>query len=427
MTETRRRPRVVEAVLWLPQNRNLFVFWTGQVVSNFGDRVHWLVVGLLVIELTGSAFQTGLYYALTVIPEVLLGFFAGVVADRANRRALMASMDFVRVALVATIPIMAATGTLRVEYLYGVVVALAICNVFFDTASGAFIPQIVPKADLPAANGALMLAVQSAMVMGPLAGGFLAGTVGMANALWFTSVGYLVSAVSVLAVRTTQPAPSETVRRRVRDDLIAGMRYSMAHAAVRAISLKSLGVNLGLGASITMALFHFRHNVGLDTAAMGAAFGAAGAAAVAGSAVGAALGQRLGIARAGTFAQYLTVLGMVVLALVASFWGLAAGYVLVAFGVTVANVNYNALRQTVVADEMQGRAWAFERTVSLSSFPVGTLLAGGVAQLTSPQFVFLAAATVVFIAATYAWYGGLRDALAVPAADRPQHAAGGRS
>jgi MFS family permease len=421
MTEARRQPQVVKAVLWLPQNRNLFVFWVGQVVSNFGDRVHWLVVGLLVIELTGSALHTGLYYALTVIPEVLLGFFAGVVADRVNRRSLMASLDFVRVGLVATIPIMYATGALSVQFLYGIVVALAVCNVFFDTASGAFVPQIVPKQDLPAANGALSVAVQGGMVIGPLAGGLLAATLGLANALWITSAGYLVSAVSLLLVRTTQPVPAEATRRSARDDLVAGMRYAMLHPAVRAISLKSVGVNLALGASITMALFHFRHNIGLDTAAIGAAFGAAGAAAVAGAAAGAALGRRLGIARAGTFASYLSVVGIVVLALVASFWGLAAGYVLVAFGVTVANVNYTALRQTVVTDEMQGRAWAFERTVSLSSFPIGTLLAGVAAQLTSPQTVFLTAAAIVFVTVTYAWYGGLRDAMATPA-ERPEAA-----
>ncbi|MDR5698191.1 MAG: MFS transporter [Armatimonadota bacterium] len=419
MTEPRARPRVFQALLWLPQNRNLFVFWTGQVVSNFGDRVHWLVVGLLVIELTGSALQTGLYYALTVIPEVLLGFLAGVVADRANRRALMASMDFVRVGLVATIPLMAAAGFLRVEYLYGVVVALAVCNVFFDTASGAFIPQIVPKEDLPAANSALLLAVQSAMLLGPLAGGSLAATLGLANSLWITSGGYLVSATAMLLVRTTQPASTEADRRGVRDDLAEGLRYALSHPAVRAISFKSLGANLALGASITMAMFHFRHNVGLDTPAMGVAFSAAGAAAIAGAATGAALGRRLGIARAGTMASYLEVAGMVVLASVASFWGLAVGYVMIGFGVSVANVNYSAARQTVVSPEMQGRAWAFERTVSLASFPIGTLAAGVVAELTSPQLVFLAAAVVVFVAATYAWYGGLRDAFAGPA-QRPQ-------
>lgn len=398
-----------DVVLWLPRNRNLFVFWSGQLLSNLGDRIHWLAVGLLVVELTGSALQTGVYYALVNVPEVVLGFVAGTVADRVNRRLLMASMDTARAALVALIPLLAATGHLRIEAVYGIVVALAVCNVFFDTASGALIPQIVAREELASANSALSLNRELAFLVGPAVGGVLVSTWGTAQALWTTAAGYAASALAVSAMRVSQEprAPVQEARGFIRD-LVEGVRYGFGVAVVRAISAKSLLANWAWGASIAILIYHFRANVGLRPQEIGLGFTAVGIASVTGAAAGAGIGRHLGWARAATWVTFLGVVGLAVLAFVPTFWGLALGGALAGFTLPVANINYTALRQSVVPQEMQGRAWAFERTVSLASYPLGNLFGGVLAQVLSAPAVFVLCSLLLALSALVGWFGGLR-------------------
>lgn len=402
-----RRVRLVFS--WLPRNRNLWVFWSGQLVSNLGDRVHWLAVGLLVVELTHSALQTGVYYALVNVPEVVLGFVAGTVADRVNRRVLMASMDAVRAGLVALIPLLAAAGSLRIEMVYGVVVALAVCNVFFDTASGALIPEIVPREELASANSALGLNREFAFLVGPALGGLCVSAWGTAQALWITTAGYLLSALAVAMIRTPVRADQPTGRSRFWQDLAEGVRYGLRIPVIRAISAKSVLANLAWGASIAILIFHFRTNVGLGPQEIGLGFAAIGAASVTGAAVGGGVGRRLGLARAATSVAFLGVLGLWVLASVPSLLGLVIGGALAGFTIPVANINYTALRQSVVPPQMQGRAWAFERTVSLVSYPIGNVLGGGLAQQVPAPAVFVTCGVLLALSALVGWFGGLRE------------------
>lgn len=401
--------RVRDVILWLPRNRNLFVFWSGQLVSNVGDRIHWLAVGLLVVELTGSALQTGVYYALVNVPEVVLGFVAGTVADRVNRRLLMASMDTARAVLVALIPVLALTGHLRIEAVYGIVVALAVCNVFFDTASGALIPQIVAREELASANSALSLNRELAFLVGPAVGGVLVSTWGTAHALWTTAAGYAASALAVTAMQVPpgKQGPAEEARGFV-GDLVEGIRYGFTVPVVRAISAKSLLANWAWGASIAILIYHFRANVGLRPQEIGLGFAAVGVASVTGAAAGASIGRYLGWGRGATLVTFLGVLGLLVLASVPSFWGLVLGGALGGFTIPVANINYTALRQSVVPQEMQGRAWAFERTVSLASYPLGNLFGGVLAQLLSAPAVFVLCSLLLALSALAGWFGGLR-------------------
>ncbi len=89
----------------LTHNRNFWLLWVGQFISQMGDRLAMVAFPWLVYRSTGSALSTGAVLALYTLPYVLFGAFAGVIViDRLNKRSVMVAADVLRAALVLLVP-----------------------------------------------------------------------------------------------------------------------------------------------------------------------------------------------------------------------------------------------------------------------------------------------------------------------------------
>src|SRR6266571_1398594 len=89
----------------LSKNRDFRVFLSGQGLSAIGDAVTFTALPLLVLALTGSGLAMGVVGILQAVPDLLLGLFAGALADRLDRRRMMLWSDVGRAILTALIPI----------------------------------------------------------------------------------------------------------------------------------------------------------------------------------------------------------------------------------------------------------------------------------------------------------------------------------
>src|SRR5436309_2821275 len=88
--------------LW--KDRAFVLFWGGRAVSLLGTAITGVVLPILVYRLTASALLTSLLATLEVLPYFLFGLFAGEIADRINRRWLMATSDILNALLLGSIP-----------------------------------------------------------------------------------------------------------------------------------------------------------------------------------------------------------------------------------------------------------------------------------------------------------------------------------
>ena len=119
---------------WLSQEP-AFRRWVGaEGVSLVGSAVTTVVLPLVVYEATGSAAQTGLLFALRVVPYLLFGPIAGPIADRGNRRLLIIGGNVAEGVLAATIPLAHLLGVLTVAQIYAVGLLSATVFVFSDAA-----------------------------------------------------------------------------------------------------------------------------------------------------------------------------------------------------------------------------------------------------------------------------------------------------
>jgi len=134
----------------LPQSKNLWrhadflKLWSAQAISVFGTELASLAYPLTaILVLDASVFQIGILQACGGASGVLVGLFAGVIADRFPRRPLLIAADLSRAALAATIPIAAFLGVLRIEQLYVVAFLAGAFNILSLVAGMSFLPALV--------------------------------------------------------------------------------------------------------------------------------------------------------------------------------------------------------------------------------------------------------------------------------------------
>ena len=152
----------------LPPYRRLF---TAVSISNVGQQMTSVAVGIQVYELTHRSFAVGLVGLFQLVPLVALGLFGGAMSDSYDRRriGLFSAMGMTTVS--ALLLGQAVAGNQRVWLLY---LLVALSSAFFavgNPARQSIIPRIVPRDRLPAANSLSMLSWNIGFTLGPLLGG----------------------------------------------------------------------------------------------------------------------------------------------------------------------------------------------------------------------------------------------------------------
>lgn len=405
----------VSAERAVPRAWRWYAYMAGQAISNLGDQIAQLALGLLVVDLTGSALLTGLMGTFWALPNLGLSLVAGTFADRVDRRRLMLAMDGVRLVLVALVPILAALGQLAVWHLFVLAFALSSLDTFFDTAALAMLPELVEKRRLGTANGHLYTMQAGTGIVGPALAGALVTAIGTAESLWVDSASYLFSAASLLLIgfgTRLGRAALDTARASATfwQDLVEGLRYTLAQPVLRAIGGMMFIVNIGNTAAYAILLFHARAVLGLSAEVIGIAFSAGTVGFLLGSLVASRLGARFGRARTAMSGNAVGALGLVCWALSTDATLIAIGGVLRGINGPLVNVNTFTIRHETVPPHLLGRVFAVARFLAWSANPLAAALGGIAAERLGTPPVFLAAAVVVLLGATFGWFAGLRKA-----------------
>lgn len=358
-------------------------FWAGQTISLAGDQISVLAFRLVAIVTLGAgAAQVGLLATAGSAPLLLVGLFAGVLADRVRRRPLLIAADLARAAVLGSIPLAAALGLLTMPYLYAVAFLSGALGVCFNAAYGAYLPTLVPRAALVEGNSKLTMTRSVAQIAGPGLAGALVQLLTAPVALLLDAASYLGSALCLGLIRAPEPAPpSPPVRRGLWRDIREGLRLVAARPLLRASAGSAATYNFFNSALNALSLLYLVRALGLSPAAIGLILAAAGPGSLLGAALAVRAARRVGLgpamigglALAGGANLALPLAGgppsLVVPALV------AAGF-LNGFGQPLYNINQVSLRQAVTPDAMQGRVGATMQFLAGAGAPLGAALGG---------------------------------------------------
>ena len=207
----------------LMRNRNYALLWTGQLVSEMGNRFHWIAVSLWIFAITRSASAVSVAVASMFVGSLFASVWAGAVADRFNRRVILVASDVVRAVLVAMIPSLMQFG-LWVVYVDLVLVSIA--SGFFRPAMFSLVPQVVSRGQLLPANSFFSAMDTSTEIVGPALAGVLAFRIGYAPLLYLDAFSYVFSALCILGMHFGGGHASRGVTgKRIWGEVMEGVRY----------------------------------------------------------------------------------------------------------------------------------------------------------------------------------------------------------
>jgi len=221
----------------LRRNRNYRYLWSGQVVSLLGDWFNLIASASLVAELTQSGVAVGGLFVIRMLAQFLATPFAGVAADRYNRKHILIAADLIRALTVTGFLLVREPGQVWLLYVL-TAIQLAVSGFFFP-ARNAILPDIVSRRELGAAN-ALSSATWSVMLaFGAAVGGLVAGQWGAQPAFVIDALTFLLSALLISRIVYQHDASlggDRSVSTAIRQ-YVDGLRYLGRHKDTLAIAL----------------------------------------------------------------------------------------------------------------------------------------------------------------------------------------------
>jgi MFS family permease len=189
---------------------NFRTYILGQLVSLIGTWLQATALGWVVWQLTGSEAVLGTVNLLNTLPILLLTPYAGVWADRLDRRKLLIATQIGMMAVAFFVAFVVQTGVVQLWHIYVASVVLGVIATLDLPAQQAFLGDLSGMSEVRKAVNINGMVVQSSRVFGPALAGFIVAKIGTAPAFWLNGVSFLVVIVSLLLVRASQAQARDT-------------------------------------------------------------------------------------------------------------------------------------------------------------------------------------------------------------------------
>jgi predicted MFS family arabinose efflux permease len=367
----------------LGRNRDFTLFWAGQTIGDLGTAVSTVVLPLIAVStLDASPIAVGALSAATWLPWLLIGLPAGAWVDRLPYRPVLVGCDLGRMLLIGSVPVAAAAGHLGLPQLYVVAFGTGVGTVFFQVAYQAYLPTLVDRDDLTAGNARLQASSSVALVGGPGLGGLLSQVMRAPYALAVDAVSYLVSAATLLAIRTREAPRPETAREPLHREVRTGARYVLADPLLRVLTIAPAAGNPFFAGVMALTVLFLVRTVGVRPGVVGVLLAAGSLGGIAGALLARRIGRALGTARTVWLSMTLTAPAALLIPLTANGARLVCfviGTFVLEAGILVYNVTVVAWRQAYVPAALIGRVVATMRFLLFGTIPLGGLLGGALA------------------------------------------------
>ena len=382
------------------RHRDFRLLWFGTFFSGSGQWIQQATIGWLTYQLTGSPFLLGAVNGFRSLPMLLLAPFAGVAADRFERKRIMLTTQVALVIATATFATIIVTGRLEVWHLFAFTLLTGVGWTFNMPVRHSVVPNLVPHQDLMNAMALNSAGFNLSRILGPTIAGVLIATVGAGENFYIQSVAYL--GVTLMVIQANIPPASRSASHSVRANLLEGAQFIWKHPTLRAqMTLALAPVVIALPYSALLPIFA-RDVLQVGPEGFGLLMAAAGLGAVIGTLTLASLAS---VERKGQL-------------LLASVFGLGISLILFSFSrsfplsllllvlVGAVQMVYFTTNQTIIQlttpDELRGRVMGVYM-LNQGLLPLGSLFAGALADLLdAPTAVLIMGTLVALMALAFA-------------------------
>ena len=381
--------------------RNFRVMWAGALTSTVGTWMQQVAQNWLVLTLAGaaSAFFLGLDAFLGQLPILLFTLIGGVFADRRDRRQMLLMSQYIQMTSAFVLAALVYWNRVHMWHVLVLSFVTGLAQAFGGPAYQSLLPELVDKKDLPNAIALNSIQFNLSRVLGPLFAGGALAIFGMAACFGLNGLSFIAVIAALLSLRI--PHMTTTSTERIHQQLKSGIAYVRERQALMSLAVLGFATTF-LGSPIltflpVFAQEVFKGDVNIYTQLMACA----GAGAVAGALVVAWLGKFPHMGRTALVFQLAYALFIVAFAHTQVL--ILNDVILFAAGASMMMVGslLSSLVQLNAPNEMRGRVMSIYMVSFRGGMPLGSLVAGLVANRTSAPFDLTVNAVLLSLVSAY--------------------------
>ena len=224
-------------------DRNFLIIWMSKSIHEMSRRMELLVLGYLILELTGSAFHVGLVSVFLNAPRPVLSLFAGHIADRFNRRLILIIVHLAYLLSAVAILVALTTGTIGHWFIFGIILFQGTAKVMDDPSRRTAILDLSGEARLANAMSLETINNNAGKIIGPLLGGILIAVTGFIGAYAVISILDIAALLLMIKLRLPTRNRNERLTLPVWESLVQGIQYSLKNRMVLGVFMVSLVMN----------------------------------------------------------------------------------------------------------------------------------------------------------------------------------------
>jgi DHA3 family macrolide efflux protein-like MFS transporter len=390
--------------------RRFFTIWTGQALSLFGSALVQFALIWWLTQESGSATVLAIATLVGMLPQIVIGPFAGALVDRWNRRVIMIVADLTIAVFSLLLAYLFATGTVQIWHIYAVMAIRALGGAFHFPAMAASTPLMVPNEQLTRING-LNQALQGVnTLVAPPVGALLLGILPTQGILLIDVGTAMLAIVPLLFLSIPQPKRHEEAHLKVKPSLFKdvknGLAYMRTIPGFTAIIFMALFLNFLLVPTTALVPLLVTKHFGKGAIELGLLESAMGIGIITGG---------IFLSIWGGFKKKIatSLTGIIGLGIGVMLTGLApadlfilaiAGNITLGFMLPIANGPIGALMQSIVRPDMQGRVMSLVNSGATAISPLGLLLAGPVSDWLGIRVWFWAGGILCVLIALAAFF-----------------------
>jgi len=368
----------------IPQNwaRRFFTVWTGQAFSLFGSALVQFALIWWLTQESGSATVLAIATLVGMLPQIVLGPFAGALVDRWNRRIIMITADATIAVFSLFLAYLFATDTVQIWHVYAIMAVRALGGAFHYPAMSASTPLMVPQDQLTRVNGLNQTLQGINGLIAPPIGALLISLLPTQSILLIDVATAILAIFPLIFISIPQPEQHEKLGPKEKSSLLQDVRealvYVRAWPGLVAIIFIAFFLNFVLAPTASLLPLLITKHFSRGAIELGLINSVEGFGIIAGGII-------LGVWGGFKKKMVTSMIGIIGLGIGVMLIGLAPanffivaiiGSILLGVMTSIANGPLIALLQSVIRPDMQGRVVSLLGSGATAITPLGLLIAG---------------------------------------------------
>ncbi|WP_066501813.1 MFS transporter [Abyssisolibacter fermentans] len=401
------------------ESKNIVLFTIGYFISLCGSSLYTFTIGLYVLKLTGSAFSFATTLVLSTIPIIIINPFAGVLADRFDRKFLVVAMDFSNGILLLLLYLISKTYGLSVSLIYVSTFMINCLTAIFSISIDSAKPNMVSEGKLVNLNSIGKVISSMTLILGPFMGGLLFSFINIDVFIIINGISFVISAIieMFLEFNLYGDKDKDDVKKESSfiNDIREGFKYVMIKKDIISLIIIFVCINFSIGFSIQTPLpFVINNILNLGSTCYGIIQSAFAVGLIIGAIITKRYNKIMPLKKSLIFMSYLISICIFIMAIpifpvtyfnsktiLTIYYSVLMS--LIGIAIAIIDILFISYLQQNISNEYRGRVMSFEFSLVKTIVPIALIISGFLID-SIPVYILLVLGSIILFISSSIWY-----------------------